>query len=175
VDSIGRKILAANPQLAMQPQFRTIGAPQSEVFHRGTIEVDITEGLVKQCATDGQLAAVLCQELGKMVSERESLAGPQARLPERAPPMEVRIGSDNAGSFGPADQLYRAELAKYEKERPRVAATQLPDPQALGLAYLTKTGYPATDLDAVKPILATVPANSSLARQMSVPLQTNKE
>ncbi len=70
VDTIGRNILAANTQTGLKPLFRTIGVTQLEVFHRGTAEVDITEGLVKQCASDGQLAAILCQELGKMVAER---------------------------------------------------------------------------------------------------------
>src|SRR5262245_56564931 len=70
VDTMGRNILAANGQAGIRPLFRTIGVTQLEVFHRGTAEVDITEGLVKQCASDGQLAAILCQELGKMVAER---------------------------------------------------------------------------------------------------------
>ena len=105
VDSLGRKLLAANPQIGIQPLFLTIGAPQPEVFHMATSQVDITEGLVNQCSSDGQLAAVLAGELGKMVSEREFLAGPQARAPEPEPPLEVRVGSDNGGSFGPADQL----------------------------------------------------------------------
>src|SRR5262245_25790007 len=71
VDTLGRSILAANPQLGIQPLFRTIGAPQPEIFHHGTFEIDITEGLVNQCTTDAQLAAVLASELGKLVSERE--------------------------------------------------------------------------------------------------------
>src|SRR5205807_9621454 len=59
VDSLGRKIVAANPQTGIPPLFRTIGAMQPEIFHQGTSEVDITEGLVNQCSGDGQLAAVL--------------------------------------------------------------------------------------------------------------------
>src|SRR2546421_2229993 len=64
VDQLGRRLTAANKQAGIQPLFRTIGAPQSEIFHRGTTEIVITEGLVKQCTTDGQLAAVLCVEMG---------------------------------------------------------------------------------------------------------------
>src|SRR5262249_38931906 len=103
VDKVGRGLLAANREIGVRPPFITSGAPQPETFHKGTAEIDITEGLVKQCATDGQLAAVLCHELGKMVAEREKLAGPEVRRPERLPPQEVRVGSDNAGSFGPPD------------------------------------------------------------------------
>lgn len=168
VDGLGRKILAANPQTGIQPLFRTIGAPQPEIFHQGTSEIDITEGLVKQCATDTQLAAVLASELGKMVAERELLAGPQTRAPEREPPMEVRVGSDNAGSFGPADQLHRAELAKYDKERRQRAANAASplDAQALARAYLVKAGYTAADLDAALPLLRSAMENHTFAKQI---------
>src|SRR5437867_4663009 len=70
VDTLGRQILVANPQIGAKPLFSTIGTPQPALFHKGTAEILITEGLVKQCASDGQLAALLCHELGEMVSER---------------------------------------------------------------------------------------------------------
>jgi hypothetical protein len=172
-DTIGRKIVAANPQLGMDPLFRTIGAPQAEIFHQGTAEVDITEGLVNQCVTDGQLAALFALELGKMVSEREFLAGPQARVPEREPPMEVRVGNDNAGVFGPADQLHRAELAKYEKERRQRAANATVglDPQVLARGYLTKAGFAVTDLDEAAPLLRSAADHNRLAKQILTPPQ----
>src|SRR5262249_22936697 len=101
VDRVGREVLAANPQIGCRPLFATIGAPQAELFHQGTTMVHVTEGLVKQCQSDGQLAALLCVELGKMVSEREALASPQMRNPERRPPSDVPIG--NAGQFSAPD------------------------------------------------------------------------
>src|SRR5262245_3535112 len=52
VGLVGQKILVANPQLSVRPLFRTIGAPQAEVFHNGTTQICLTEGLVKQCATE---------------------------------------------------------------------------------------------------------------------------
>ena len=171
VDSLGRTLLMANPQIGFQPLFLTIGAPQPEVFHVGMSQVDITEGLVKQCSSDGQLAAVLAVELGKMVSEREFLADPKARVPEPEPPLEVRVGSDNAGSFGPADQLHRAELAKYDKERrQRTAGASIAlDPQALARGYLLKAGYTAGELDAAAPVLHAAAENNSLAKQLLSP------
>jgi hypothetical protein len=84
VDNIGQKILAANKEAGLHPFFGTIGSPTPEVFHRGPNELYITEGLVKQCQSESQLAAILCNELGKMVSEREVLAGPQIRNPSAA-------------------------------------------------------------------------------------------
>jgi hypothetical protein len=173
VDSLGRKLLMANPQIGVQPLFLTIGAPQLEVFHVGTSEVAITEGLVKQCASDGQLAAVLALELGKMVSEKEFLTGPQGRAPEPEPPMEVRVGSDNGGFFGPADQLHRAELAKFDKERRRRAAgaSTAVDPQPLARGYLLKAGYTAADLDAATPLLHSAAENNSFEKQLQKPPQ----
>jgi hypothetical protein len=176
VDSVGRKIVKANPQLGMDPQFRTIGAPQPEIFHRGVVEILITEGLAQQCATEGQLAAVLCQELGKMVVARDALAGAQARVPEKIPPADVAVGNDNAGAFGPADQLHRAELAKYEAERQRKVAfaQQAPDPRLLARSYLIKAGYPASELDSVAPLLQTASVNTSFAKQLAAPPQAKQ-
>jgi hypothetical protein len=171
VDSLGRKLLAANPQLGVRPLFRTIGAPQPEIFHVGTSEIDLTVGLVNQCATEGQLAAVLCHQLGKMIAERETLAGPQARDPERPPPMEVRVGNDNAGSFGPADQTHLAELAKFDRERRRSAnqPSPPPNPQTLARTYLTKAGYTAGELDAAAPALQAAAENHTFAKQLFQP------
>jgi hypothetical protein len=168
VDTLGRKILAANKETGVKPLFRTIGVPQAEVFHYGTAEINITEGLVKQCQTEGQLAAILCTELGKMVAEREALAGPEARQPDPLPPPEVRIGTDNAGSLGTPDQTRLAELAKFEK-RPRHSTLPLtlPDPQALARTYLTQSGYTEKDLDDAGPLLRSAAANSSLEKQLT--------
>src|ERR1700693_1608785 len=143
VDLLGRKIVAANPQLGLRPLFRTVGAPQPELFHRGTVEVDITEGLVSQCQTEGQLAAILCYELGRMVSERGALAGPKARTPDREPPMEVRVGNDGSSAMGSPDLTSLAEKAKYDRPRrgPDAAPLLPPDPRVLAISYLVKAQF----------------------------------
>lgn len=168
VDTIGRQLIAANKEIGLQPQFRTIGTPQLEVFHQGTSEVLITEGLAKQCTTDGQLAAILSRELARMVAERESLAGPDMRRPERLPPMEVRIGNDNGAGFGPApDQTYLAELGKFEKDRRNMnQPLTTPDPDALARAYLTRAGFAPAELDEVQPTLKAAAENATFARQL---------
>src|SRR4051794_30795784 len=143
VDALGRRIVAANPQTGTVSRallFHTIGAPQPEVFHRGTSDIYVTEGLVRQCASDGQLAAVLCTELGRLVSEREALAPTSVRQPERLPPIDTRIGQDAGWGTAP-DQTRLRELADYDRER-RQQRTALapPDPQALARVYLLRTG-----------------------------------
>jgi hypothetical protein len=170
VDTVGYGILVANPQLNFRPLFMTVGAPDPEIFHRGTASVVITEGLAKQCQTNAQLAAVLCLELGKMAAEHEALVGPGAKVPERSPPMEVRVGSDNGGGFGPADQVYRAELAKYEQEYKQKTSLPQggtpPDAQTLARGYLSKAGYAAGEVDAVAPMLRAAAENNTFAERV---------
>jgi hypothetical protein len=168
VDLLGRKILAANPQIGIKPQFLVIGSPEPELFHKKTGELFITEGLVKQCKTEGELAALLCHELGKMVSEREALAGPQARAPQRQPPLEMRVGNVNPGSFMPADQVRLAELAAYEQDRKRESTAVLlpPNPDFLARTYLQKAGFAITDLQVVTPLLQAAGANMTYEKQI---------
>jgi hypothetical protein len=170
---VGQKILAANPQLGLRPVFRTIGAPTEEVFHHGTADVTVTEGLVKKCATEAQLAAVLGQELGKMAAER-GVSGAVFHPTERDPAMNMPIGGEAVGSRGPADLTYLAELAPYDRERRRVAAAP-PDPQALARSMLIKAGYTPADLDAAKPLLDAAAENNTLEKQMNgnPPVQSN--
>src|SRR5262249_60580267 len=115
VGVIGQKLITANERLGVRPLFRTVGSPTPEVFHRGTSEILITEGLVKQCTSDAQLAAVLSQELGKMVSEREAGAGALARNPDRGPPPHMAIGND-VGAGRPAGLAHPAAQAPHSTD-----------------------------------------------------------
>lgn len=171
VDTIGRGILAANPQIGAKPLFRTIGAPRPEVFHRGTNDIYLTEGLVKLCQTDGELAAVLCAELAKMVAEREALAPASVRNPNRLPPIDVPVASD--GFAGAPDQTRLRELADYEKQKRQQARQEKlppPDPNTLSIdylrTYLLRAGYSPRDIDAAAPHLQAAAANYVFEKQM---------
>jgi hypothetical protein len=169
VVTVGAKVVSANRSTGLRPAFSTIGAPEPEIFHRGTAEVWITEGLVRQCKTEGQLAAVLSRELGKMVSEREALASASVRAPDRGPPVNVPVGTDSRGAFGAADGVRLAELAKYDKtrHRPDDPLPPPPDPDVLARTYLTNAGFTTADLDDVAPLLKTAEANVTFERQLS--------
>lgn len=163
VDQLGGRILAANPNLGLKPRFMTVGGPQPEVFHRGSAEVIVTEGLVQQCTTEEQLAAVLCNELGQMVADREALATATTRAPHREPPQEVRIGSDRG-----ADLTRLAELAPYDRERrATMSPPPPPNPQALARNYLKATGFAPTALDGVAPLLQKASTNKTIAGQLT--------
>jgi hypothetical protein len=166
VDATGRKLLAANPQLGLKTTlFATIGnAPQPEVFHVGTNMVYVTDGAVKHCASEGELAALLALELGKIIAEREAAASPAMRSPERLPPIQVPIG--NAVHNTNPDLVNQVELAKYEQERPRRhKSLPRPDPDSLARGYLEKAGFQPADLDAVQPLLQACRNNATLERQ----------
>src|SRR5262249_32378475 len=66
VETLGRRIIAQNTFTGLEPLFHTIGVPDLILFHRGTEELFVSEGLVNKCKTEAELAAVLCAELGRM-------------------------------------------------------------------------------------------------------------
>ena len=167
VDCVGRRIVSANPQLAVRPLFRTIGAPQAEVFHRGTTDIMITEGLVRQCTSDGQLAAILCVELGKAVAEREINTPASTRQPDRRPPIDPGLNTDSALGYSP-DQTRLRELADYDTLRQqRLQAVAPPDAAALTRVCLLRAGFHDADLQAAGPLLAAANGNNGLERQLA--------
>ena len=174
VSQVGTKVLSANRQIAMHPAFLTIGAPAPEVFHRGTCELYVTEGLTRLCKTEEQLAAVLAVELGKMVAEREARTSPAVRRPWRLPPQDLHIGTESGGTFGPPDGTHLAELGKFEQAggRPNAPLPPPPDPQVLAKIYLEKAGYGPRALDEAAPVLRAARANVALERQLTSPVPT---
>jgi hypothetical protein len=165
VDEIGNKLVVANPGLGMRPAFTTIGAPQPEMFHQGTSALFITEGLVHMCKTEGQLAAVLSVELGRMVAEREALVSPEARNPEKPLPITLTMG--NAGQSSGLEQLQQAEIAKLDCDRRRPSKKFVPpDPQVLARGYLVAGGFDSKELDAAAPLLQEAEKNFIMEKQI---------
>jgi predicted Zn-dependent protease len=159
VDAVRRKILTANPKLPVRPLVATVGQPEPEIFHQGAQIIYITAGLITRCKNEDELAALLCLELGKMVSEQPA----QARTPEAPRPMTVPIG--NAGQVGPQDQVGQVELAKYEAERKRAKRQASPDPRALAAKYLEKAGYDKRALDTIGPLLEAAEKTYKMEKQ----------
>jgi hypothetical protein len=164
VDKVGRDLLAANKQIGLKPVFATIGVEQPEVFHIETSVVYVTEGLVKQCKSDPELAAVLSVELGRMVAEREARTSPEVRSPEKMPPIRVPVGNNAQGRE--TDFTTVAELSRFEKANPKTPARTLPrpDPMKLARIYLENAGYQPADLDSVNPLLQAAEKNVALER-----------
>ena len=132
---------AGQPPDRVASRLRTAGRPEPEIFHRGPGEIFVTEGLIAQCKTDAQLAALLALELAECWST-EALAGPDAHRAERLPPLQSGVGADANSAFGQADGVHAYEMYKYEKEqRQPKTPTPLPDPKILAGTYLTRAGY----------------------------------
>jgi hypothetical protein len=166
---LGHKLLYANPQIGLRPFFVTIGVPTPEVFHRGSRVLYITEGLTRQCKTEGQLAAILCLELGKMVAEREALASPETRLADLGPPADVPVGNDYRPGAGDIDGTRLLELSHYEHLRRRAGTPVLPPPapDVLARGYLQKAGFSPAELSDAAPLLQAAEASSALERQLT--------
>jgi hypothetical protein len=169
VDAVGRQLLAANPQIGAKPLFNTIGAPHVEVFHRGTSDVFVTEGLVKQCCSDGQLAAVLSLELGKMIREREATVPNAVRTRNALPPMDDRLGPDDRMG-GTTDHANWKDEVDYDIQRKaQHKRLRLPEPTLLARDYLAKAGFPPDDLNAVQPLLQEAAAKMLIEKQITAP------
>jgi hypothetical protein len=170
VARVGLKVACANPGLGLRPLFITIGgdAQPFELFHSGESSIFITETLARQCKTEGELAALLATEMGRIVAERAALHVGDAR--DLGPPPAVNIGNDYGGSFGAADGTRMMELAKYERKR-ALAREQAapPAPEALARAYLEHAGYTSADVDNVSGLLRSADAHRSLEKLMSPP------
>jgi hypothetical protein len=168
---VGQKIIDANPQIGLRPMFVTVGAPQPEIFHQGgdgpgkPCQVFVSDGLTRLCKTDGELAAVLCVELGKVVAEREALAQPGVRKPAPALPLSERIGPDDHGPFGAGDGTHLAELARWEQQNGRAGkAAPVPAPQVLAQGYLRRAGFAPAELDHVAAVLRQAEDHSDLEK-----------
>jgi len=174
VDRVGKKIVAANSRLNQKVAFLTLGVAQEEIFHQSQKDAStifITEGLAKQCKTDGELAAVLSEELGKMVAEQMAQARPlRSRATPPPPMMNPHVGNDNNGAFGSSDGTDQMILARFERERQergQALPAAPPPPETLARTYLQSAGFDAKDLETVKPLLSKAAKQSSLEQSMT--------
>jgi hypothetical protein len=167
VERVGRQLVVANPQIGLEPVFATYGSPKPEIFHQGLKVVSITDSLAKACQSDGQLAAVLAVELGKMAAERQAAIPASARGSNEPLPIDVPMGNAGQVGFGGVDQAHMAELARYEKRRQAAQQVAMPDPQVLALTYLKSAGYAPTELEAARPLLQSAAGNYGLEKQVN--------
>ena len=167
VDTVGRKVIAANPQLALRPHFAAFGSETPELFHVDQKVVCVTDGLVKKLANEADLAAALSYELGRMVAEREARMKQDLKSAPVRVPMQLTVGG--AGQFAGPDMAGAVEMARYDQavqERKKASAIVRPDPEILARDYLEKAGFQRTDFDRIQPVLAVAAKNGSLERQV---------
>lgn len=164
VEQLGKQILTQNPFTGVEPAFATAGVPETVLFHRGTELIVVSEGLVKKCKNDAELAAVLCTELGQMVAENQSLRRAKNEpIPESALP-----GGASPASGSPSDPGLQAELAFRERGRPRAPRISETESAAkLSRELLRGTGFDPAEYDRVEPLVKQSDRGVALRKQMS--------
>lgn len=168
VFGLGQRILSSNKDLPSRIVFRAAGQPTPEIFHQGSSSIVITQKMIEMCKTDGELAAVLCLELGKMAAERIALSPTETWDPEIRQPIDPGPMRDVAGVANNIDPMRLAERAMYEEDQKRSRqGRRLPDPSQLARGYLHRAGFSPDELDRIKPILRAAADHSSLERQMT--------
>jgi predicted Zn-dependent protease len=150
---VGRKVVEGNTATGLRPMFLTVGAPHVEIFHQGggarPLHVYVTEGLVRRCKDDAELAAVLCHEMARIVNERATLDGPDNKQPGED--RLAGVGNDAGGAFGPPDGTRLLEQGSKERQRPRKKAP--PSVEDIARRFLTRAGYAPEALAVVAPLL----------------------
>ena len=164
VDVLGAQLAAQNTFIGIEPLFHVVGVPETVLFHRGTEELIISEGLVEKCQTDAELAAVLCSELGKMVAEKRTA---KALGRDVVPIPDATHGAGSLPGGAPVDPGRQAELAFHEKQHPRGAARTDPvDAARTARDLLVGAGYSPAELDRVEPLLKQSKRGEQLQAQM---------
>jgi hypothetical protein len=165
VDELGRKLVAQNTFIGIEPLFMAIGVKESVLFHIGTEQLVISEGLVEKCGSDAELAAVLCSELGQMVAEKRTA---KALGREVDPIPDAGYGGGSVFPGGTAyDAGQQANLAYHERKYPRGGGK--PDPvDATNTAreLLRGSGYSPAELDRVEGLLKQSERGEQLRKQM---------
>lgn len=169
VENLGRTLIAQNTFTGIDPAFMTIGIKEAVLFHRGTEQLFISEGLVERCGSDAELAAVLCSELGQMVTEKRTA---KALGRDTDPMRDAAFGTAGAPFPGGTafDAGRTAELAYHEQKHPRgqrpVAASSA---EAANTAreLLKGAGYSPAELDRVEPLLKQSERGEKIRKQMT--------
>ncbi len=146
VAKIGQEILAKNPGLGIHPIFQITGEQQMVLSHRAAKVVVISEQVSSKC-TDGELAALLSDELGRMVAEQESMSTRIKPTSSSQAPLGGGIDRDG-GAFGPADGTRLAEAAMSARRNRGVEAApdlsyglKTNDSVRLGEEILRRSGF----------------------------------
>ncbi|HEV3438192.1 MAG TPA: hypothetical protein VG122_12580 [Gemmata sp.] len=167
VETLGNLIVAQNTLIGIKPLFYTIGVPESVLFHRGPEELFISEGLVKLCKSDAELAAVLCSELGQMVAEKKAgrrVGADRDSIPDVGLPGGSQVMT---GGGTPDDPGRRAELG-YQDRRPKPTPAIDPvDAAKLARTLLGTAGFDPATVDQVQPLLKQSDRGVNIRKQMS--------
>lgn len=162
VQELGQRILEQNTFTGLTPLFHHVNIQELLIFHRGSDELFISDGLIRRCNTEEELAAVLCRELGQMLAEKrmaKSLNYNTSSVPETAAPPPLGEGIIAASS---------PDLAGNAHEN---ASSQC-DPIELAQELLKGAGFDPQALNKISELTRELNKHPLLiARQISAPAQ----
>lgn len=151
VKDVGARIIAQNTFTGLEPFFHTIGIPEPALYHRGTAELFISTGVVRQCKTDEELAAVLCTELAVMVAEKRAA---------------VAAGRDGDSIITGTPDAQTGTAVGAASKRP-VSTAPLPGRDELARQLLHGAGFDPAALVRADAIVKTSARGDALEKQMA--------
>lgn len=161
VDELVKRIVDQNTFTGLEPIVRVLGVPESVLFHRGTSEVFISEGLVKKCKTEPELAAVLCSELGKMMAQKQAgikVGRDRDSIPEIALP---------GGNASDASRVREAELALQQRRVDEKKAQDESEAAQLSKLLLKGAGFDSAEYDSVQGMVRQSDRGEAIKKQMA--------
>lgn len=163
VDLIGRQLVNQNPFLGLDPVFQTFGLQDPEIWHPDFNAVFITEGLVKLCPSDEELAAVLAHELAKMAEEQRAAAKVR-RLEPLQPGSEGPLPGGNIAAQSHDLAINALADQKLGQSGPTFSYSQQDIDSRAG-DILQSAGFDAKHLQQVQPLLKQARSHRALSRQ----------
>lgn len=139
-ERILRRLLQTQPS---DPALRLLVVPQAEPLLRCQPpgQVIVSVGLLRQCASDGQLAGVLSLPLAKLLQRSESQSAAQDR-----PPPDLPIGPESS-TYGELPPWRQAELVKTGHARREPFHPRQSDPVLLARQMVLRAGYSAEEFE----------------------------
>ncbi|HEY3787725.1 MAG TPA: hypothetical protein VGL71_02670 [Urbifossiella sp.] len=159
VDELTKRIVEQNTFTGLEPIVTVLGVPEASLFHRGDKQLFISDGLVKKCKTDAELAAVLCSELGQMMAQQRT---GKALARDR----ESKASTAIVDSVNPKDVVQAEEELK-ERQAKAKLLHDTSDAVQLARRLLEGAGFDPAELDRVEPMLQHTDRGDSLKKQMA--------
>ena len=160
VETLGRQVITQNTFTGIEPIFHLVGVKEPMLFHRGTEELFISDGLVKKCKTDDDLAAVLCSELGRMMGEKRAgvAVGRDSDPLLRGVGGKVDTGEDVPGAVATGTESATRPIGKQETDGAKLAQE-----------LMRGSGFDPAALERVEPLLKTAERDHPIRKQLAEP------
>lgn len=146
------RLLAENRNLGLKPAFLITDQPEPVVQRREFERVFLSEGLVRSCTSDGQLAGLLALQLADLyVARRQQMQSDLAANGRNPPPTVTMIRE--YGSIGNPDMIHLAEIAILGLDKRAPRSEPCPEAHRVAAEILVKAGYSEQELAAALPLL----------------------